>query len=88
MARWSVRSALAERLVCLITQDHLDGRRSALDELVERSAAPRAEVRGVLSALHAEGWLDVLRMRLTMEGFALGVYLLERDEGSRDSLAA
>ncbi|MBI2389870.1 MAG: hypothetical protein HYV09_09780 [Deltaproteobacteria bacterium] len=71
------RQMLAERLVRVITRDHIGGRRSDLNSLTEQMQAPRAEVRSVLSALHREGYLDVLRMRLTLAGFALGCSLLD-----------
>lgn len=36
----------------------------------------RDDVRRVVSALHAEGLVDAMRMRLTLRGFALGTALL------------
>jgi DNA-binding IclR family transcriptional regulator len=82
-------SLVAEDLLRVLARAHLEGRRSDLDALTEEIGAPRAEVRGILSSLHREGYVDVLRMRLTLEGFAIGVLLLdEPNQASRPSLAA
>ncbi|MFO0659732.1 MAG: hypothetical protein U0165_07870 [Polyangiaceae bacterium] len=50
-----------------------DERRVTLDDLVEELKVRRADVRKALSALHSEGMLDLLRMRLTLQGFAVGI---------------
>jgi DNA-binding GntR family transcriptional regulator len=50
-----------------------DDRRISLDDLVEELKVRRTDVRKVLSSLHSEGMLDILRMRLTLQGFALGI---------------
>ena len=49
-----------------------------LEELVATLAVRRADVRASLGRLHAEGLLDVSRMRLTLVGFAVGSALLGR----------
>lgn len=71
------RQLLAEQLIRTITRDTLAGRRSELDALVKSTGVRRADVRSVLSALHREGYLDVLRMKLTLAGFALGCSLID-----------
>ena len=43
-----------------------------LETLVERIQARRADVRRTVSSLHRAGWVDALRMRLTLAGFAAG----------------
>jgi Mn-dependent DtxR family transcriptional regulator len=43
-----------------------------LDTLTNELGVARSEVRSTLSQLHSEGLLDVLRMRLTLRGLALG----------------
>ncbi|MEJ7727774.1 MAG: hypothetical protein WKG00_01010 [Polyangiaceae bacterium] len=63
---------LAIHLIAAIATAHADGQRLDLDELVKHVGARRADVRRTLSALHREGYLDVLRMRPTLQGFALG----------------
>lgn len=72
------RQAIAEHLLRTIARDHLGGRRSDLDSLCATLMVRREDVRSTLSALHREGYLDVLRMRLTLSGFALGCSLLDQ----------
>lgn len=72
------REALAEHLIRTIARDHLAGKRSDLDSLSATIAVRREDVRSTLTALHKEGYLDVLRMRLTLAGFALGCSLLDQ----------
>jgi Mn-dependent DtxR family transcriptional regulator len=55
-----------------------EDRQVTLDSLTATLGIRRADVRAALSSLHEEGLLDVLRMRLTMDGFALGTALAER----------
>jgi hypothetical protein len=87
------REALAEHVLRTLARAHLGSRRSDLDSLTTELRVRRADVRSVLSALHREGYLDVLRMKLTLEGFALGCALMDRDlpavrRASRKSIAA
>jgi DNA-binding IclR family transcriptional regulator len=49
-----------------------DGRRVGLEELAAELGLRRAELRSMLSALHRQGLVDVLRMRPTLSGFAMG----------------
>lgn len=65
-------SAIAAHL--LATLFGLREQRSAatLETLAARVGVRRRDVRRVLSALHREGLVDVLRMRLTLRGLALG----------------
>jgi DNA-binding IclR family transcriptional regulator len=48
----------------------------SLQTLVDEIGARRADVRRTVSSLHREGYVDALRMRLTMTGFGLGLALL------------
>ena len=48
------------------------GTDASLELLVEERRVRRGDVRRTLSALHREGFVDVLRMRPTLAGFALG----------------
>ena len=47
----------------------------SLETLTEALRVRRTDVRRAVSALHREGILDALRMRLTMRGLALGAAL-------------
>lgn len=53
-----------------------EGRASTLDSLVAELRVRRGDIRRTVSALHQEGYLDALRMRLTLQGFALGRSLM------------
>lgn len=55
-----------------------DGRESNLETLVDELKVRRKDVRAALTALHREGMVDVLRMRLTLSGFAIGRALLDQ----------
>jgi len=46
-----------------------------LEDLVGEIGVRRKDVRAVLTKLHQQGFLDVLRMRLSLRGFAIGVSL-------------
>jgi DNA-binding GntR family transcriptional regulator len=63
---------LAIHLIAAMASAHGAGQRLDLDGLVRQVGARRADVRRTLSALHREGYVDVLRMRPTLQGFALG----------------
>ena len=67
---------LAIHLLQSRTSAHREGRRSTLDGMVSELGIRRGDVRSALSALHREGLIDVLRMRLTLVGFAIGQALL------------
>lgn len=63
---------LAMHLLAALVGAHAEGRRLGLDDLVKDIGARRGDVRRTLSALHSEGYVDVLRMRPTLQGFAIG----------------
>ena len=67
---------LAIHLLQAMTSAHREGRRTTLDGLVSELGIRRGDVRSALSSLHREGLLDVLRMRLTFAGFAIGQALM------------
>lgn len=56
-----------------------DGRSSSLDALVDALQVRRGDVRRAVSALHREGLVDALRMRLSLRGFAIGAALVGRE---------
>jgi DNA-binding IclR family transcriptional regulator len=64
--------ALPAHLLLLLVRIHSENRRASLETLVEELSVRRADVRRTLSTLHREGFVDVLRMRPTLAGFALG----------------
>jgi len=63
---------LALHVVKAMTIAHKSGEQCTLDTLVQELHVRRADLRSVLSGLHEEGILDVLHMRLTLNGFAIG----------------
>ncbi|MFW5739413.1 MAG: hypothetical protein ACOC1F_03505 [Myxococcota bacterium] len=48
------------------------GRLANLQTLVDEIGVRRGDLRRTVSALHREGYVDALRMRLTLSGFVLG----------------
>ena len=48
------------------------GERVGLDDLVTALGVRRAELRSIISRLHQQGLVDALRMRATLQGFAMG----------------
>ncbi len=64
--------ALSSHVLMTLVRIHEEGGRATLELLVEELRVRRGDVRRTLSALHREGFLDVLRMRPTLAGFALG----------------
>jgi DNA-binding IclR family transcriptional regulator len=63
---------LSTSLLVLLVKSHEDHTTLTLDVLAQRLNAPREAVRAVVTALHAEGYLDAMRLRLTLKGFAAG----------------
>ena len=51
------------------------GRATHLEELASAIGVRKADCRQALSTLHRQGYVDVLRMRPTFEGFAVGAAL-------------
>lgn len=65
--------ALAAHLVVAIARAR--GRAITLDDLAEAIGVRRSDVRASLSRLHREGWVDALKLRLTLPGLALAASL-------------
>ena len=63
---------LAGHLLQTLAAAQTEGEKLTLDDLVERVKARRVDVRTVVSMLHTEGYLDAIKMRLTMRGFVVG----------------
>ena len=71
---------MSARTLCLhllraLAHAQREGIRVDLDTLVQTVQARRPDVRKALSQLHQEGLLDVMTMRLTLAGFAVGASL-------------
>lgn len=69
---------LAPYVLRTIAQYQLDGRLATLQTLVDEIGVRRADLRKTVTALHREGYVDAMRMRLTMQGFTLGTSLLRQ----------
>jgi hypothetical protein len=68
--------ALAVHALVALVEAHQRAQLSTLDTLAASLGARRTELRSVLSKLHIEGYIDVLRMRPTLAGFVVGRALL------------
>ena len=63
---------LAIHVMGALTRAQTQGRGITLDDLVNELGVRKTDLRRVVSTLHAQGFVDALRMRPTMLGFALG----------------
>lgn len=72
---------LAIHVLCEMTTRQRRGERAQLDDLASAVGVRRADVRGVVSLLHRQGYVDAVRMRVTLAGFAIGLSLGERELG-------
>ena len=63
---------LSTYILQALARAQMEGRLSNLETLRDELEVRRADIRKPVSQLHREGMLDVLRMRLTLEGFAIG----------------
>jgi DNA-binding IclR family transcriptional regulator len=54
------------------------GRTLTLEDLSRALAVRKTDVRALVSALHHEGFVDALRLRLTLAGFAIGAALAKQ----------
>ena len=72
------RLVLSAHILRVLAVAQRDERLLGLDDVVDALEVRRADVRACLSQLHEEGLIDVLRMRLTLEGFAFGSALAQR----------
>jgi DNA-binding IscR family transcriptional regulator len=67
--------SLAAHVVVSLAHAQELGRVVRLDELASDIGVRKADVRNVVTQLHAEGHVDALRLRLTMTGFTLATNL-------------
>jgi hypothetical protein len=70
------KKILAATLLQALAMAQRDGRSETLDTLVEKVRVRRRDIRSTLTVLHRQGMLDVLHMRLTLSGFAIGSALI------------
>ena len=68
--------ALPAHVLLALVHAHSEGRSASLDTLVEELHVRRGDVRRIITSLHREGFVDALRMRPTLTGFALGRALI------------
>ena len=69
-------NTLAPYILQILAGYQVRGSLCTLQDLVDTLRVRRADIRRTVSALHREGFVDVLRMRLTLRGFAIGSALL------------
>lgn len=63
---------LSSHVLQALAQAQSEGRASSLDTLTEALRVRRGDIRRTITLLHRQGFVDALRMRLTLGGFALG----------------
>src|SRR5262245_59134501 len=76
-ARAMNKQTLAAYVLRALAEAQIEGRVSTLATLTSDIQVRKVDIRGVVTSLHREGYLDVLRMRLTLRGFAVGRALME-----------
>jgi hypothetical protein len=69
---------LAAYILQALTLAQSEGRSENLETLVEKLRVRRKDIRSTLTMLHRQGHLDVLRMRLSITGFAIGTALRDQ----------
>jgi hypothetical protein len=72
---------IAPYVLRALANAQMEGRCMDLETLALEIEVRRVDVRKTVSALHREGLLDALRLRLSMKGFALGTAMLRKDLG-------
>ena len=60
--------SLAAHVIVTLSEAQAEGRALRLDEVASEIGVRKADVRNVVTRLHAEGHVDALRLRLTMTG--------------------
>ena len=62
-----------------LARHQVNERRVNLQILVDELKVRRVDVRRTISTLHEQGYLDAVTLRLTMNGFAVGMSLVEKE---------
>lgn len=70
---------IAPYILRALAQAQTEGRCMDLETLSRDIEVRKVDVRKTVSAMHQEGLLDALRLRLSLKGFALGRALLAID---------
>lgn len=70
---------LSSYILQALARAQMEGRFSNLETLRDELSVRRTDIRKAVSQLHREGMLDVLRMRLTLAGFAIGQALVDEE---------
>ena len=63
---------LAPHVLQALARAQSEGRTVSLESLTEELRVRRGDIRRTVTLLHRQGFVDALRMRLTLPGFALG----------------
>lgn len=86
------KKSLSLHILKALARHQMEGRRPTLQSIVDELNVRRGDIRQTISALHNEGYLDALRLRLTMAGFTVGAGLMGAKlpplRASRSSLIA
>ena len=64
--------ALSAHVLHALAAAQTEGRATSLETLTQELGVRRGDIRRVVTLLHRQGFVDALRMRLTLTGFALG----------------
>jgi DNA-binding IclR family transcriptional regulator len=64
--------ALSAHVLQALADAQTKGRAASLETLTQALGVRRGDVRRTVTLLHRQGFVDALRMRLTLSGFALG----------------
>ncbi len=67
--------SIAAHVIVILSRAQADGRALRLDEVASEIGIRKADVRNVVTRLHAEGHVDAMRLRLTMTGLAIATSL-------------
>jgi ABC-type ATPase with predicted acetyltransferase domain len=70
---------LSMHILRALADAQTEGRRESLDTLVDQVQVRRRDVRAAVTALHQQGLVDAVHMRLTLQGFAVGRSLLAQE---------
>jgi DNA-binding IclR family transcriptional regulator len=63
---------LSAHVLSVLARAQSEGSAVSLDTLTHELRVRRGDVRRTVTLLHRQGFVDALRMRLTLQGFALG----------------
>jgi hypothetical protein len=70
------KRTVAAYVLRALAEAQIDGRASTLQTLTDAIEVRKTDIRAAVTALHQEGYLDALRMRLTLRGFTVGSALI------------